>query len=252
MSGLDKRFHFEEASKHEGIGYVLTEEVFRKAPAFTELAFNRLLAWLDDGVESHGERYLEIRRRLVSYFERRNRADADELADETLNRIGRTLEQSGVIATRPPARYCYVVARFVLLEDFRRTRKYVALDEPKVWRAAPGSDTGGEPDEALAIREQRLDCLDRCLQQLRPEQRDLVVAYYRDTRRQKIDGRRALASQLGITLNALGIRVYRIRDALMACVELCRNHNGFESRSSYRGRQPDTRVRHVLSTRTTG
>jgi DNA-directed RNA polymerase specialized sigma24 family protein len=204
--------------------YVVTEEVFRKTPVFTELAFARLLAWLDDGVESHGERYVEIRRRLVSYFERRNRASADELADETFNRISRTLEQSGVIATRPPARYCYVVARFVLLEDFRRERKRVPLDEPWFRRAGSGSDPVVEPDEALAIREQRLDCLDRCLLELRPDQRELVVAYYRDTRRQKIEGRRAQANRLGITLNALGLRVHRIRDTLMACVELCRHH----------------------------
>jgi hypothetical protein len=67
-----------------------------------------LLEWLDDGVESHGERYLEMRRRLVSYFDRRDRTAADELADETFNRIARTLEHTGEIATRPPARYCYV------------------------------------------------------------------------------------------------------------------------------------------------
>lgn len=211
------------ASKQVSSVYVLTEEVFRKEPALTELAFSRLLAWLDDGVESHGERYLEIRRRLVSYFERRNRRSADELADETLNRVGRTLEQAGVIATRPPARYCYVVARYVLLEDFRRERRHVPLDEPLFTRLPwTGIGAAVEREERLALREERLDCLDRCLLELRPEQRELVVDYYRDSRREKIERRRALASRLGITLNALGIRVYRIRDALMACVEVCR------------------------------
>ena len=111
--------------------YVQTQEAFREAPTLTHLAFNRLLQWLDDGVESHGDRYLEMRRRLVSYFDRRNRRSAEELADETLNRIGRTLESGGVIMTRPPARYCYVVARFVLLEDIRRDRKHVHFDESR-------------------------------------------------------------------------------------------------------------------------
>src|SRR4051812_42100284 len=91
---------------------VLTEESLRQDPTLTPLAFKRLLEWLDEGVDSCGERYLEMRRRLVSYFERRNRPSADELADDTFNRIGRTLEDAGVIQTRPPARYCYVVARF--------------------------------------------------------------------------------------------------------------------------------------------
>jgi DNA-directed RNA polymerase specialized sigma24 family protein len=203
--------------------YVLTEEVFRKEPVFTELAFNRLLEWLDDGVESGGGRYLEIRRRLIAYFERRNRPFADELADETLNRIARTLEQDGAIATRPPARYCYVVARFVLLENCRRERRHVSFDEPWVpVSARTGVEVPGAGADGTAIREQRLDCLDRCLLELKPEQREMVVEYYRNTRREKIEGRRAIAQRLGISINALGIRVYRIRDALMACVERCR------------------------------
>jgi DNA-directed RNA polymerase specialized sigma24 family protein len=201
--------------------YVLTQEVSRDEPLLTQTGFSRLLEWLDDGVDSNGDRYLEMRRRLVLYFERRNCPSAEELADETLNRIGRTLEQDVVIATRPPARYCYVVARFVLLEEYRRARRHLPLDER---RAAEGPNHHGlrvvePPGEAL--QEQRLDCLDRCLQQLKPEQRELIVEYYRDERRQKIERRRELAARLGITMNALGIRACRIRDALMGCVDGC-------------------------------
>jgi DNA-directed RNA polymerase specialized sigma24 family protein len=197
---------------------VLTQELLREEPRLTQNAFTQLLAWLDDGVESGGERYLEIRRRLVSYFQRRNRNAADELADETLNRVARTLEQTGAINTRPPARYCYVVAKFVLLEDFRRERRQTSLDA--AWpldapRAMPAVD-----DQA-ASRESRLECLDRCLEQLAPAQRDLIVEYYADARRKKIERRRDLAGRLGITMNALGIRACRIRDALMTCIEAC-------------------------------
>jgi DNA-directed RNA polymerase specialized sigma24 family protein len=177
-----------------------------------------LLAWLDDGDDSGGERYLEIRRRLVSYFDRRNRSAAEELADETLNRVARTLEQSGTIATRPPARYCYVIARFVLLEDFRRERRRRPLDD--AW-PDPAPHFPG-PDPLLAVREQRLECLDRCLRELKEAQRELIIEYYADARREKIERRRGLAERLGITMNALGIRAWRIRDALMKCVEGCR------------------------------
>jgi DNA-directed RNA polymerase specialized sigma24 family protein len=186
----------------------------------TQLAFSRLLAWLDDGVDSHGEAYLEIRRRLVLYFDRRNRPDADELADETLNRISRTLEKDGAIATTPPARYCYVVARFVLLEDVRRAPRHVQLDEAR--SAAPaGRARIDRTDEGLDICEQRLECLDRCLQELKADQRELVVEYYRDAGRQKIERRGGLAKRLGITMNALGIRAWRIRNTLEACVDAC-------------------------------
>jgi RNA polymerase sigma factor (sigma-70 family) len=203
--------------------FVQTQEAFRESPFLSQIAFDRLLEWLDDGVDSHGERYLEMRRRLVSYFTRRNRQAADDLADETLNRVARTLEQSGIIETRPPARYCYVVARFVLLEDIRSERKQAPLDELRTSTPSRSPLSLISSDEGVALREQRLDCLDRCLEKLRLDQRDLIVEYYRDDGRQKIERRRELAAQLGISMNALGIRVLRIRDTLSSCVESCRD-----------------------------
>ncbi len=198
---------------------VLTEQVLREEPKLTQIAFTRLLAWLDDGVESHGERYLEMRRRLVAYFDRRNRPDADELADEALTRIGRTLEQDGHIDTTPPARYCYVVAKFVLLEDFRREKRHTRVEA--VWQTERRIASAGDPQHAVA-REQRLDCLDRCLEELQPSQRQLIVDYYAEAQRQRIERRRALAQRLGVTMNALAIRAWRIRDTLQACIERCR------------------------------
>ena len=105
-------------------------------------AFSRLLEWLDDGVDSHGERYVEMRRRLVSYFDRRHRPSADDLADETLNRIGRTLATDGAIAIAPPARFCYAVARLVLLEDLRREQVPVAVDDHQIGGASSGRGAG--------------------------------------------------------------------------------------------------------------
>ena len=202
--------------------HVPSDDILREERGLTPVAFSRLLEWLDDGTDSHGETYLEMRRRLVSYFDRRNRRSADELADETLNRIGRTLEKDGAIATTPPARYCYVVAKFVMLEDIRREHVHVRLDEPRSAAASAGRGvTFPEPDEEAVVQEQRLACLDRCLQELKPEQRELVVEYYRDAGRQKIDRRRDIAKRLGISMNALGIRACRIRSALEVCVEAC-------------------------------
>jgi DNA-directed RNA polymerase specialized sigma24 family protein len=200
--------------------YVQTQGLLREEPGLTQFAFGRLLEWLDDGVDSQGERYLEMRRRLVSYFDRRNRPFPDELADETLNRITKTLGESGSIAVRPPARYCYVIARFVLLEDLRHGPRYLPVEAV---RAEPCAGTGlaGIEGDQVSIREQRLECLDRCLDKLKPEQRDLAVEYYRDAKRMRIDRRRSLASRLGITMNALGIRASRIRGSLESCVDDC-------------------------------
>ena len=155
-------------------------------------AFTRLLRWLDDGADSQGERYLEMRRRLVAYFDRRNRPAPDVLADETFDRVSRTLEESGRIKVTPPARYCYVVARFVLLEDIRKSRRDVPFEET---RAAGQHARSGAP--ATDTIDQSLDCLGRCLEILKPEDRDLIVEYYRDAKRQRIDRRRDLAARAG-------------------------------------------------------
>jgi len=198
---------------------VVNQDVVREDAKLTPDTFAALLAWLDDGVESNGERYIDVRRRLASYFDRRNRPAADDLADKTLTRVAMTLAQDGVIATRPPARYCFAVAKYVLLEDLRRDRRHVPFDESRA------TETTGIARHGAAVerdaREHRLDCLDACLQKLKPEQRELIVEYYAESRQKKIQRRRELAMRLGISMNALAIRAWRIREGLMACVRGC-------------------------------
>jgi hypothetical protein len=182
-------------------------------------SFTRLLRWLDDGVDSKGERYLEIRRRLVEYFDRRNRSAPDILADSTLDRVSRTLEESGHIRVTPPARYCYVVARYVLLEDIRKSQREIPFDETRPMSLPDSSRNRAATDE---ITERSLRCLAHCLKRLKADDRKLIVEYYRDAKRQRIDRRRELARALGITMNALAIRMWRLRASLEACVGSCR------------------------------
>jgi hypothetical protein len=49
----------------------------------------------------------------------------------------------------------------------------------------------------------------------------LLIRYYRNDKRVKIDGRQLLAEELGIGLNALRIQVFRLRNAMRRCVEKC-------------------------------
>jgi DNA-directed RNA polymerase specialized sigma24 family protein len=199
-----------------------TQEADRVDSTASGTAFTRLLRWLDEGADSQGERYLEIRRRLVAYFDRRNRTAPDILADETLDRVSRTLEESGRIKVSPPARYCYVVARFVLLEDIRKAERHVPFDEtrPVFQRAVPPADAVTQDGS-----ERSLDCLRRCLGKLKPPDRDLIVEYYRDAKRRRIERRRQIASRLGITMNALAIRTWRLRASLETCVAGCRKRS---------------------------
>ena len=144
-------------------------------------AFREFLKWLDEGVDSGGERYLEMRRRLVRYFDRKNCPSPDELADETLNRVARRLaEEEGGITNTSPAHYCYIVARFVFLEYMRRPDHVpISLDDASDF-AGLGSrlDASSEPDDAAETKAKLLACLERCLSKLEPGHRELIVEYY--------------------------------------------------------------------------
>jgi DNA-directed RNA polymerase specialized sigma24 family protein len=157
---------------------------FQKDSSPTHTGFHRLLSWLDEGIDSGGAKYLEMRRRLVVYFDRKNCACPDELADEALNRVARRLEEPGGISDTPPARYCYIVARFVFLEYQRRPgSRQVSLDmSPEIG----GSDC--DIDDAGGFNS-RLDCLDRCLEKLKSEDQEVILEYYRGEQRAKIEGR---------------------------------------------------------------
>jgi hypothetical protein len=66
----------------------------------TPEAFHRLLTWLDEGADSGGATYVEMRRRLVGYFVRRGCLSPEDLADETLNRAARRLHEEGASPMR--------------------------------------------------------------------------------------------------------------------------------------------------------
>jgi DNA-directed RNA polymerase specialized sigma24 family protein len=175
----------------------------------TPAHFQTFLAWLDEGIDSGGARYVEMRRRLVMYFVRKRCAGAEELADETLTRVSRRLSEEGHIPDAP-ARYCYVVARFVFLESLRDP---VHAPLPSGESLAPdGADDG----DAAA-----LECLDHSLAQLTSGDRDLIVHYYAGEPRKKAEQRRHLAQRLGLSANALAIRASRIRARLEQLLARC-------------------------------
>jgi RNA polymerase sigma factor (sigma-70 family) len=179
--------------------------------------FQEFLQWLDEGRDSGGTRYLEMRRRLAGYFDRKNCDHPDDLADETLNRVMRRFHEDDSLRNTQPARYCYIVAKFVFLEHLRRPKR--ADSDLELLERIPAKPTSnqspGEPDH----HESLLACLDCCLQKLDPLDRALILEYYVGEQRAKIECRRQIAAKLGLTMNAISIRACRIRDKLEACMK---------------------------------
>jgi len=189
--------------------------------SLTQRAFHGLLHWLDEDEDSGGRRYLEMRQRLVLYFDRKNCLSPDELADETLNRVARRLEEEGAITTDAPAHYCYIVARFVLLESLRNQQRQEPLNEGLWIHSTTSVVEMSEAGEEQQIKERRWACLEKCMHILEAADRELIIGYYHGEQRAKINNRRAMAAKLGVSMNALSIRACRIRDKLEACVRKC-------------------------------
>jgi DNA-directed RNA polymerase specialized sigma24 family protein len=185
-------------------------------------SFRRLLQWLDGGSDSGGGRYLEMQRRLTGYFDRKNCLSADELADETLNRIARKLEEKGEITEVSPLHYCHIVAKFVFLENVRRAKSIQteALNFSSPDSAANRSTrvSGDGTDEHS---EKTYRCLEKCLGELSANDRELILEYYQGEKRAKIERRSELTTRLDISMNALSIRACRIRNKLELCVKRC-------------------------------
>lgn len=193
----------------------------KKDRTLTPHIFQRLLSWLDEGIDSDGQKYLEMQRRLVAYFDRKNLSNFEELADETLNRVARRLEEEGAIESDTPAKYCYVVARFVLMEHVRGTHKDKLMVESISRQQAVQNVAERHADDERELKEKMLNCLENCTLQLDPTNHMIITGYYVGKERLKIENRRALAASLEITMNALSIRACRLRDKLEACVRQC-------------------------------
>jgi DNA-directed RNA polymerase specialized sigma24 family protein len=175
----------------------------------TETSLERLLAALDGNRETAGQKYESLRRGVVRYFEWRGCWTPEEYADEALDRAARKLEAGAAIRDIYP--YVLGVARFVL-KEFRRDqeRQEAALREFRQ-RTLPG-----ESSERIS-----LGCIERCLEALAADERELILAYYRDDKRQRIDNRKGLAELLGIPMCTLRMRAHRLRARLEVCVGDC-------------------------------
>lgn len=77
------------------------------------------------------------------------------------------------------------------------------------------------PAELADDPEQRLACLRRCLSELSPETRNLILHYYQGDKGDKIKNRKGLTEFLGIPPSTLRMRALRVRERLQLCAESC-------------------------------
>ena len=176
----------------------------------TQDLFDDLLSWLDSDRDLAGMEYEDMRRRLIKLFVCRQCHDPESLADETINRVAMKVKQIKDTFVGPRAPYFFAVANKIHLE-YLRVKPSIPIP--------PSLSSATVVDEV----EPEFTCLEHCLERQTPANRKLVLEYYKGEKRTKIEYRKGLAEQYGIALNALRIRVHRIRGLLEECVKSCVN-----------------------------
>lgn len=182
-------------------GWVLTQELF-----------DPLLDWLDPDRERAGHKYETIRLKLIKIFTSRGCPDAEELADETINRVASKL--SGIVNNweGDPALYFFKVAQYVFAERRTKDSRREMLKQDPVVMPIVMEENEDNPE---------YECLVHCLEVLRISERTLVVGYYEQQGRAKIEQHQQMATAMGIAINALRIRACRIKRTLRKCVQEC-------------------------------
>ncbi len=144
------------------------------------------------------ERYWLLRQKLIMYLARRGCTAPEDQADETvfrlLNRIADGVQVESLEA------FVFGIARNVAREPKERL---VPVPTPIRDLSAPS----------------RL-CLKRCLAQLDADTREMLEAFFLDS------DRSAQAGRLGMSRNALGIRVCRAKAKIRPCLERCLAEEG--------------------------
>lgn len=160
--------------------------------------------------------YCRVKDMLILFFSSREcGAESDELADQVFDQVEKRLVNDPDFVEEfegPPIRWFWGVARKFLAKA-RQRRKIYALPEPV-----------GPED-----RHQRLDCLDQCLSRMIDRQKTLILEYYGYEEGEKIAHRKKLAKRMGLTMNALRLRTFKIRRPIQQCVSDClksRNSEG--------------------------
>ena len=179
-------------------------------------AFDQMLAWLDSDRERAGQKYEEIRYRLITIFVCQGCIDPEGLADETIDRVIQKVPEIAPNYTGNPALYFSGVARYILLEYKNR------MAQLRLLPPAPPKQNE-EDDEDI---ERDYECLDHCIERLTHANRELILEYYREEKQAMIENRKRLAERMGVTPNALRVRANRVRNNLQKCVANCLKQKG--------------------------
>jgi DNA-directed RNA polymerase specialized sigma24 family protein len=181
-------------------------------------AFEKMLDWLDKDCEIAGQKYEAIRLRLIKVLSHRGCCEAEELADEVIDRVAGKADSLLETYRGEPAHYFLNVANKVYLE-YRR--KPVSVELPANFAEQTGNSAAEEDFQP------QFECLKKCLASLPAAKREFIIGYYKEDKKAKLINHKRLAEIAGIGLSSLHTRAFRLRATLQECVLKCLAENGW-------------------------
>lgn len=169
-----------------------------------------LVRFLGSTEEALDGRLEQIRQKVIRIFICRGSSDPEDLAQETMLRVYQKVEDKVDSFVGDPLLWICGVARNVHRESDKKKAASPPFPEP-------------DPPE---LKEALNECLERCLDKLSSQEGTLILEYYRGQGRSKIRHHKVLAALLGISLNALRVRVSRTLYKLRSCVLKCAESKG--------------------------
>jgi RNA polymerase sigma factor (sigma-70 family) len=181
---------------------------------FPPETFNDLLAWLNPDRELASSIYLNLRQSLLRIFAWNQCADPEGMTDETFDRVARQVHILSHTFEGNPKLFFYGVANNLIKEYRKKVKSHVPIEAIEL-----AEDPPQEREEETI--ERRRKCLSKCLLKLPEDKRGLILTYYAKEKQAKIIHRAAMARQLGLSMEALRVRMLRIRVSLEECIERC-------------------------------
>ena len=181
-------------------------------------SLNEILSWLNSDQEVAAAMYVQLRHDLERIFLWRQCSDPEGMTDEVFDRVAKKISTVKPAYEGDPRLYFRGVANNLIKENLKTVKTHVALEDVDL--AQP--QTADSEEQILKMDQ----CLQLCLQELSTKNRELVLAYYSRQKQAKIDCRNELAQLLGISVETLRVRVFRIRVMLEKCIEGCMEGKG--------------------------
>jgi len=161
----------------------------------SERTFEKLLSLLDADPAVAVDKIEDLLDRARAFARGRRSRDAEDIAQESILRLAQAVNRGADIESLD--KFFAGVVKNVWLEGLRNS---VPFSEPS---DIPGRPPGIEPTDLITF--------DRCLDNLKPEDRELIETYNNAVDKEE------LAGQLGIAYSTLRVRLHRVAKQLRRC-----------------------------------